>query len=322
MAALGGQVRHDPLRLMFAACHPMLPAGARVVLTLRLVAGLTTGEIAQGLLVPEPAVAGPAAQAERALSEARVSFEVPVGAEWAARMTAVLEVIYLIFNAGRTAAADGGRGRPDLCAEAQRLARVLGGLAPGEPEVAGLAALMYFQAARQAARTGPGGEPVPLLDQDRGRWSRPLIRRGLAALGRAEALGGTPGPYVVLAAIAACHARAESTADTDWVRIVTLYGLLSTLTPSPFIELNRAVALAMAYGPAAGLALADALAAEPALQGCHLLPGTRGDLLARLGRLDEARREFERAASLTRDGRERAVLLGRAGACAPGGGPR
>jgi predicted RNA polymerase sigma factor len=286
---------------------------------LRRLGGLTTAEIARGLLLPEPAVADRARRAERALAEARATAGSPVGAEWEARLSSVLEVIYLIFNAGRTAATAGGTTRPDLCAEALRLAGVLGGLAPGEPEILGLGALMNFQAARFAARTGPGGEPVLLLDQDRSRWNRPLIRRGLAALGRAEALGGAPGPYVLHATIAACHARAASAADTDWVRIVTLYEALSTVTPSPLVELNRAVALTTAYGPPAGLALADALAGEPALQDCHLLPSLRGDLLARLGRPGEARREFERAAALARDGRERTVLRDRARACGPSG---
>jgi predicted RNA polymerase sigma factor len=305
----------DSLRLIFAICHPGSPAGDRAVLMLRRVGGLTIAEIARGLLVPEPTVASRAGRAERALAEARATPGPPVGAEWAARLSSVLEVIYLIFTAGRIAATAGGTTRPDLCAEALRLAGVLGGLAPGESEILGLAALMNFQAARLPARTGPGGEPVLLLDQDRSRWSQPLIRRGLAAIARAEALGGAPGPYVLQGAIAACHARAASAADTDWVRIVTLYEALSTVTPSPLVELNRAVALAIAYGPAAGLALADALAGEPALRGWHLLPSLRGDLLARLGRPGEARREFERAAALARDARERTVLLDRAGAC-------
>jgi predicted RNA polymerase sigma factor len=320
VTAPDGHFGDDPLRLMFAVCHQALPAADRAVLMLRRLGGLTTAEIARGLRVPEPAVAGRAGRAERALTEARVPFGVPVGAERAARLSSVLEAIYFIFNAGRTAVPARGKTRPDLCRQALRLAHVLGGLAPGEPEVLGLAALMHFQAARSPARTGPGGEPVPLLDQDRSRWSRPLIRRGLAALGRAEALGGAPGPYVLLGTIAACHMRAASAADADWVRIVTLYDALSTLAPSPLVELNRAVALGMAYGPAAGLALADALAAEPALHGSHLLPSLRGDLLARLGRLDAARREFERAAALARNRRERAVLLRRAGACGRPGG--
>ena len=309
----------DSLRLIFAICRAASPAEDRAVLMLRRLGGLTTAEIARGLLLPEPAVADRARRAERALAEARATAGPPVGAEWEARLSSVLEVIYLIFNAGRTAATAGGTTRPDLCAEALRLAGVLGGLAPGEPEILGLGALMNFQAARFAARAGPGGEPVLLLDQDRSRWSQPLIRRGLAALARAEALGGAPGPYVLHATIAACHARAASAADTDWVRIVTLYEALSTVTPSPLVELNRAVALTMAYGPPAGLALADALAGEPALQDCHLLPSLRGDLLARLGRPGEARREFERAAALARGGRERTVLRDRARACGPSG---
>ena len=316
VTAPDGHFGDDPLRLIFAVCHPALSAGDRAVLMLRRLGGLTPAEIARGIRVPERAVASRAGQAERVLSEARVPFGVPVGAERAARLSSVLEAIYLIFNAGRIAATAGGTARPDLCGEALRLARLLGWLAPGEPEVLGFVALIHLQAARLPARTGPGGELVPLLDQDRSRWSRPLIRRGLAALGRAEALGGTLGPYALLGAIAACHARAASTADADWVRIVTLYEALSTLTPSPLVELNRAVALAMAYGPAAGLALADALAAEPALRENHLLPSLRGDLLAKLGELDAARREFERAAALARDSQERAVLLSRASACA------
>ena len=286
---------------------------------LRRLGGLTIAEIARGLRVPGPAVASAAGRAEWALAGALATPGPPVGAEWSARLSSVLEVIYLIFNAGRTAAMAGGTKRPDLCAEALRLAGVLGGLAPGEPEILGLVALINFQASRLPARNGPGTERVPLLEQDRSRWSQPLIRRGLAALARAEALGGAPGPYVLQGSVAACHARAASAADTDWVRIVTLYEALSTVTPSPLVELNRAVALAMAYGPAAGLALADALAGEPALRDCHLLPSLRGDLLARLGRPREARREFERAAVLARDGRERTVLLDRAGACGPSG---
>jgi predicted RNA polymerase sigma factor len=315
VTAPDGHFGDDQLRLIFAVCHPALPAGDRAVLMLRRLGGLSTAEIARGLRVPEPAVASRAGRAERALPGPRAPFGVPVGAEWAAGLSSVLEVIHLIFNAGRTAAMAGVKTLPDLCGEALRLARLLGGLAPGEPEVLGLVALMHLQAAKLPARTGPGGEPVPLPDQDRSRWSRPLIRRGLAALGRAEALGGTPGPYVLLGAIAACHARAASAADADWVRIVTLHEALSTLSPSPLVELNRAVALAMAYGPAAGLALADALAGEPALQGSHLLPSLRGDLLAKLGQLGAARQEFERAAALTRDRRDRALLLSRAGAC-------
>jgi len=315
VTAPDGHFGGDPLRLIFAVCHPALPARDRAVLMLRRLGGLTIAEIARGLRVPERAVASRAGHAERVLSEARVPFGVPVGAERAARLSSVLEAIYLIFNAGRTGATAGGTTRPDLCGEALRFARLLGGLAPGEPEALGLVALVHLQAARLPTRTGPGGEPVPLLDQDRSRWSRPLIRRGLAALRRAEALGGTPGPYALLGAIAACHVRAASAADADWVRIVTLYEALSTLTPSPLVELNRAVALAMAYGPAAGLALADALAAEPVLHDDHLLPSLRGDLLAKLGELDAARREFERAAALARDRRQRAVLLSRAGAC-------
>ncbi len=315
VTAPGGHFGDDPLRLIFAVCHLALPAGDRAVLMLRRLGGLTTAEIARGFRVPEPAVAGRAGRAERALAGAQVPSGVPVGAERAALLSSVLEVIYLIFNAGRTAATAGGKTRPDLCGEALRLARLLCGLAPGEPEVLGLVALMHLQAARLPARTGPGGEPVRPLEQDRSRWSRPLIRRGLAALGRAEALGGVPGPYVLLGAIAACQARAPSAADADWVRIVTLYEALSTLSPSPLVELNRAVALAMAYGPAAGLVLADALAAEPGLQGSHLLPSLRGDLLAKLGQLEAARREFERAAGLARDRRERALLLTRAGGC-------
>jgi RNA polymerase sigma-70 factor, ECF subfamily len=319
-AVLEDHIEDDLLRLMFVACHPVLSTEARVALTLRLLGGLTTDEIARAFLIPEPTVAKRIVRAKRTLAEAKVPFEVPEGAERAARLSSVLEAIYLIFNEGYSATAGDDWMRPELCAEALRLGRMLTGLAPTEPEVHGLVALMEIQASRSAARVGPAGEPIRLLDQDRGRWNRLLIRRGLAALDRAVALngesGGTPGPYVLQAAIAACHARARTAEETDWARMAALYEALATLTPSPVVELNRAVAVGMAYGPAAGLALVDTLTDDRALKGYHLLPSVRGDLLAKLGRLDEARTEFERAASLTRNGRERALLLDRAGACA------
>ena len=311
-------VGDDLLRLMFIACHPILSTEARVALTLRLLGGLTTEEIARAFLVPEPTVAQRIVRGKRTLAAARVPFEVPRGAERAARLSSVLEVIYLIFNEGYTATAGEDWMRPALCEDALRLGRVLAGLAPQEPEVHGLVALMEIQASRARARIGPSGEPILLLDQNRSRWDQLLIRRGLAALERAEALGGARGSYTVQAAIAACHARARTPEETDWERIAALYGALAQLTPSPVVELNRAVALAMAFGPAAGLALVDALTSEPSLEHYHLLPSVRGDLLARLGRVDEARAEFERAASLTRNARERDLLLERAAACARG----
>jgi predicted RNA polymerase sigma factor len=305
----------DLLRLVFIACHPILSTEARVALTLRLLGGLSTDEIARAFLVGEPTVAQRIVRAKRTLAEAGVPFEVPTGAELAARLTSVLEVIYLIFNEGYAATAGDDWMRPALCEDALRLGRVLAELMPNEPEVHGLVALMELQASRSRARVGPSGEPVRLLDQDRGRWDHLLIRRGLAALERAEQLGGSLGPYGVQAAIAACHARARTADETDWPRIAELYAALARLTPSPVVELNRAVAVAMASGPAAGLELVDRLLDEPVLKSYHLLPSVRGDLLARLGRLDEARAEFERAASLTRNTRERELLLARAAAC-------
>jgi RNA polymerase sigma factor (sigma-70 family) len=317
-AALDDDIGDDLLRLMFTACHPVLSTEARVALTLRLLGGLTTEEIARAFLVPEPTIAQRIVRAKRTLAEKRIPFEVPRGAERAERLASVLGVLYLVFNEGYTATAGGDWIRPQLCEEALRLARVLAGLAPEEPEVHGLVALLEIQASRLKARVGPDGAPILLLDQDRARWDRLLIRRGLAALARAEALEGTPmppGPYVLQAAIAACHARARVAADTDWGRIAALYEALAAVMPSPVVELNRAVAVGMASGPAAGLALVDRLADEPALHAYHLLPSVRGDLLEKLGRLDEARAEFERAASLTRNERERTLLLDRAARC-------
>ncbi|MGA5409898.1 RNA polymerase sigma factor [Streptomyces lavendulocolor] len=304
----------DLLRLVFTACHPVLSADARVALTLRLLGGLTTEEIARAFLVPEATVAQRIVRAKRSLARAGVPFEVPGGRDRAARLASVLDVIYLIFNEGYAATAGDHWLRPGLCEDALRLARVLAGLMPGEPEVHGLAALLELQASRTAARTGPDGEPVLLADQDRTRWDRRLIRRGFASLERA----GT-GPYALQAAIAACHARAPRYEETDWATIAVLYGRLAAVAPSPVVELNRAVAVSMADGPAAGLAIVDALAAEPALKEYHLLPSVRGDLLARLGRDDEARAELERAASLARNARERALLLARAGELASDG---
>jgi RNA polymerase sigma factor (sigma-70 family) len=315
-AALDDPVGDDLLRLVFVACHPVLATDARVALTLRLVGGLTTVEIARAFLVPEPTLAQRIVRAKRTLAEARVPFEVPRGADLAARLSSVLEVIYLIFNEGYAATAGDDWIRPALYEDALRLGRIVAGLAPAEPEVHGLVALMEIQASRLAARTGPSGAPVLLLEQDRGRWDHLLIRRGLAALERAERLDGALGPYALQAAIGACHARARTPGETDWTRIAALYDALAQLAPSPVVELNRAVAVAMAFGPAAGLELADALASEPLLERYHLLPSVRGDLLAKLGRLEEARREFERAAALTRNARERALLLDRAAACA------
>ena len=308
----------DLLRLMFISCHPVLSTEARAALTLRLLGGLTTEEIARAFLVPEPTVAQRIVRAKRTLAEARVRFEVPRGSELAARLSSVLEVIYLIFNEGYSATAGDTWMRPTLCGDALRLGRILVELLPTEPEVHGLVALMEIQASRTGARMGPSGEPVLLLDQDRGRWDHVLIRRGLAALERAERVGGAPGPYALQAAIAACHARAATPAETDWPRIVALYDALSQLAPSPVVELNRAVAVAMAFGPAAGLEIVDALTSEPTLHNYHLLPSVRGDLLVKLGRLEEARAEFQRAASLTRNARECELLLERAAACARG----
>ena len=316
-----GEVQDDLLRLMFVACHPVLSADARVALTLRLLGGLTTGEIARAFLVAEPAIAQRIVRAKRTLARKRVPFEVPSAGQRSARLASVLEAIYLIFNEGYTATAGEDWARPELCYEALRLGRMLAELSPDEPEVHGLAALMEIQSSRLRARTGPAGEPIPLLEQDRGRWDRLLIRRGFAALLRAERAGRPPGPYVVQAAIAACHAQAATAADTDWPRIAALYQTLAAIAPSPVAELNRAVAVGMAYGPARGLELADRLAAGPELRRYHLLPSVRGDLLAKLGRDDEARAEFERAAALTRNTRERAVLLRRAAGCGRGGQP-
>jgi RNA polymerase sigma-70 factor (ECF subfamily) len=317
-AAIDDDVGDDLLGLMLMACHPVLSSEARVALTLRLLGGLTTEEIARAFLVPEPTVAQRIVRGKRTLAEARIPFEVPRGDELAARLSSVLEVLYLVFNEGYSATAGEDWMRPALCEDALRLGRILAELSPKEPEVHGLVALMEIQASRSRARVGPSGEPVLLLDQDRGRWDHVLIGRGLAALARAEELGGGLGPYALQAAIAACHARARIPAETDWARIVALYDALAALAPSPVVELNRAVAVAMAFGPAAGLELVDALTSERSLEGYYLLPSVRGDLLAKLGRFDEARAEFERAASLTRNTREREVLLARAASCARG----
>ncbi|HET7691505.1 MAG TPA: RNA polymerase sigma factor [Gemmatimonadota bacterium] len=314
--ALDDPVGDDLLGLIFTACHPVLSTEARVALTLRLLGGLTTAEIARAFLVPEPTIAQRIVRAKRALARARVPFEVPRGAELEARLPSVLEVIYLVFNEGYSATAGADWMRPALCEDALRLGRILAGLVPEEPEVHGLVALMEIQASRSSARVGPAGEPILLLDQNRARWDRLLIRRGLGALARAEGLSAAPGPYTLQAAIAACHARARTAAETDWRRIAALYSALAQIAPSPVVELNRAVAVGMAFGPAAGLELVDALASEPVLNSYHLLPAVRGDLLAKLGRMDEARAEFERAASLTRNARERALLIERAASMA------
>jgi RNA polymerase sigma-70 factor (ECF subfamily) len=314
-AALDGDPGDDLLRLMFTACHPVLPPEGRVALTLRLIGGLTTPEIARAFLVTEIAMAQRIVRAKRTLSEAGVGFEVPRGPELADRLASVLEVIYLVFNEGYSAASGDDWMRPALCEDALRLGRILAQLMPAEPEVHGLVALMEIQASRTRARTGPGGEPVLLLDQNRARWDHMLIRRGLAALDRAIALGGAGGPYALQAAIAACHGRAVTADATDWPRIAALYAALAALIPSPVIELNRAVAVAMAFGPAAGLALVDEIAGETSLASYHLLPSVRGDLLVKLGRPEEARVEFERAAALTANARERELLLARAAAC-------
>lgn len=314
-AALDDPVGDDLLRLVFTCCHPVLGTEARVALTLRMLGGLSTEEIARAFLVPTPTIAQRIVRAKRTLTESRVPFEVPLAHELPARLTSVLEVVYLIFNEGYSATAGDDWVRPALCEDALRLGRILAGLVPGEAEVHGLVALMEIQASRLGARVGPGGEPVLLLDQDRRRWDYLLIRRGLAALEKAASLGGVLGPYALQAAIAACHARARTAAETDWVRMAALYDALAQLAPSPVVELNRAVALGMAFGPAAGLDLADQLVEIPSLRNYHLLPSVRGDLLAKLGRADEARAEFERAASLTRNERERALLLSRAREC-------
>jgi RNA polymerase sigma-70 factor, ECF subfamily len=315
-AALDEEVGDDLLRLIFVACHPVLPFEGRTALTLRLLCGLTTPEIARAFLVPEATVAQRIVRAKRALTRAGVPFEVPRGDELGARLASVLEVVYLVFNEGYAATAGRDWVRPALCDEALRLGRILAQLAPDEPEVHGLVALMELQASRLKARVGPDGAPVLLADQDRGRWDRVLIRRGLTALRRIELLGGARGPYALQAAIAAGHARAPTADATDWGRIAALYGELATVVPSPVVELNRAVAVGMAQGPAAGLALVEALAVEPALARYHLLPSVRGDLLAKLGRLPEAKAEFERAASLTHNAAERELLARRAAACA------
>ncbi len=319
-AALDDPVGDERLRLLFVACHPVLSTEARVALTLRLLGGLTTDEIARAFLTSEAAIAQRIVRAKRSLAAAGVPFEVPRGAELEARLASVLEVVYLVFNEGYAATSGDDWMRPALCDEALRLGRVLAGLLPREPEVHGLVALMEIQASRAAARVGPRGEPILLLDQDRGRWDQLLIRRGLAALERAERLGGARGPYALQAAIAACHARAHAPQETDWPRIVALYSELARVSPSPVVELNRAVAVGMAQGPAAGLALVDELADERALRSYHLLPAVRADLLEKLGRHDEARAEFERAAGLTRNERERALLLGRAARAGAGPG--
>jgi RNA polymerase sigma factor (sigma-70 family) len=317
MVAEDDGIGDDLLRLVFVACHPVLSAEARAALTLRLLGGLATDEIARAFLVPETTMAQRIVRAKKTLTKAQVPYEVPQGDELTARLSSVLEVVYLIFNEGYSATAGDDWMRPALCAEAMRLGRILARLAPREPEVHGLVALMEIQASRAAARTGPGGEPVLLADQNRARWDQLLIRRGLAALDLAETrTDGRPGRYALQAAIAACHARARRFADTDWVRIAGLYERLAEAMPSPVVELNRAVALSMAYGPEAGLALLDQLMAVPALRNYHLLPSVRGDFLTRLGRPGEARAEFERAASLTRNARERTLLLDRAAACA------
>ncbi|MBM2812380.1 MAG: subfamily polymerase sigma factor [Chloroflexi bacterium] len=322
---LDDDIGDNLLRLVFTSCHPVLSTEARVALTLRLLGGLTTDEIARAFLIPEPTVAQRIVRAKRTLADAHVPFEVPSGPDRADRLSSVLEVIYLIFNEGYAATAGDGWMRPALCEDALRLGRILAEVAPREPEVHGLVALMEIQASRARARVGPAGEPVLLLDQDRGRWDHILIQRGLSALDRAAQLSDRLGPYALQAAIAACHARARTATETDWERIAALYDALAQLAPSPVVELNRAVAVAMAFGPAAGLEMIDALTSEPSLKSYHLLPSVRGDLLAKLGRLDEARVEFGRAASLTRNAPERKLLLDRAAACVRGSplpGPR
>jgi RNA polymerase sigma factor (sigma-70 family) len=314
-AAIDDDIGDDLLRLVFTACHPVLSSEGRVALTLRLLGGLTTEEIARGFLVPEPTVAQRIVRAKRTLAEARVPFEVPRGSDRAARLESVLEVIYLVFNEGYTATAGDDWLRPALCEDALRLGRILAELVPNEPEVHGLVALMEIQASRSSARVGPAGEPILLLEQDRSRWDQLLIRRGLAALEQTETLGGERGPYTLQAAIAACHARARTAEETDWGRIAAIYEALAELTPSPVVVLNRAVAVAMASGPAAGLELLDTLVSEPSLKAYHLLPSVRGDFLFKLSRFAEAQAEFERAASLTRNTRERELLLDRAQEC-------
>ncbi|MDT4983537.1 MAG: hypothetical protein QOF95_1027 [Pseudonocardiales bacterium] len=314
-AALDDHIEDDLLRLIFICCHPVLSTEARVALTLRLLGGLTTPEIARAFLSSEPTIAQRIVRAKRSLTKARVPFEEPDRAERDQRLSSVLEVIYLVFNEGYSATAGDDWMRPTLCAEAIRLGRVLAGLCPTEPAVHGLLALMEIQASRTPARVGPSGEPILLLDQNRAKWDQLLIRRGLAALEKAETLGDVPGPYVLQAAIAACHARARSVVATDWARIAALYEALAAVEPSSVVELNRAVAVGMARGPAAGLVVVDALDASGAMAGYHLLPSVRGDLLFKLGRMDEARLEFERAAAMTQNARERTLLLDRAAAC-------
>jgi RNA polymerase sigma factor (sigma-70 family) len=310
-AALDDDIGDDLLRLVFMSCHPVLPREARTALTLRLLGGLTTDEIARAFLVPEPTVAQRIVRAKRTLSERKIPFEVPRGPELAARLSSVLEVIYLVFNEGYTATAGDDLVRPALCEDALRLGRIVAELAPEEPEVHGLVALMEIQASRLRARTGPTGKAILLLDQDRGRWDQILIRRGLSALERAEKLRGANGPYALQASIVACHARARTPEETDWRRIASLYDALAAVTPSPVVELNRAIAVAMAFGPAEGLKILDTLTLEPSLKAYHLLPAARADLFEKLGRFDEARAEFERAASMTRNARERELLLER-----------
>jgi RNA polymerase sigma factor (sigma-70 family) len=313
--AADDDIGDDLLRLMFVVCHPVLSTEARTALTLRMLAGLSTAEIARAFLVPETTIGQRIVRAKRTLAEARVPFEVPGAAERSARLASVLEVIYLVFNEGYAATSGEDWMRPALCEDALRLGRILSGLLPEEPEVHGLAALLEIQSSRIGARTDANGEPILLLAQNRTRWNRLLIQRGLAALQRAQELGGPSGPYTLQAAIAACHARAVTAQDTNWAQIVALYDALAQLQPSPVIELNRAVAVSMAYGPAPALELVDSLAGEPRLKGYHLLPSVRGDLLERLGRFAEARGEFARAAGLTRNARERTLLLGRAAGC-------
>jgi RNA polymerase sigma-70 factor, ECF subfamily len=320
-SALDDTVGDDLLRLIFISCHPVLPTEGRIALTLRLLGGLTTEEIARAFLVPEPTVAQRIVRSKRTLAEKHVPFEVPRGDELAARLSSVLAVIYLVFNEGYSATAGDDWLRPALCDDALRLGRILAELAPQEPEVHGLVALMEIQASRSRARVDTAGEPVLLFDQNRADWDQLLIRRGLAALAHAENLGGAPGPYLLQAEIAACHARARTAEETDWPRMVSLYEQLSQIAPSPIVDLNRAVAISMAVGPAAGLEVVDALTAEGSLENYHLLPSVRGDFLKKLGRLDEARVEFERAASLTRNARERHLLLVRARACLAGSAP-
>ena len=313
--SLDEDIDDDWLRLIFIACHPVLSTEARTALTLRLLGGLTIDEIARAFLVPEPTIAQRIVRAKRTLSAAQVPFEVPRDDALAARLSSVLEVIYLIFNEGYSATSGNDWMRPSLCEEAVRVGRILAELAPREPEVHGLVALMEIQASRTRARVGPQGEPVLLLEQNRARWDHMLIGRGLAALARAEALGGAHGPYALQAAIAACHARARTADETDWPRIAALYDALAQLMPSPIVELNRAVAVGMAFGPAAGLEIADALVDDKAMQNYHLLPSVRGDLLDKLGRREEAQRAFERAAAMTKNAREQTLLLERATAC-------